>query len=99
MSCPIKPTGNRVVVKPIINDKVTSSGIIIPDTVSKEKPEKGEIVAVGSGKALENGQRLPIDLNVGQIVLFSKYSPTEFEHEKQKYLILDVDDIKAVIEA
>ena len=83
---------------PLDNTSVTAGGIIIPDTVSKEKPEKGEVVAVGPGKLLDNGSRAKVDVEVGKIVLFSKYSPTEVEIKGTKYLILDMDDVKAIVE-
>lgn len=96
--CPIKPIGNRVVVKAQDATQVTKSGIIIPDTVSKEKPQKGEVIAVGSGKMLKDGTMAKMELKAGDIVIFSKYSPTEFKIDDVEYLILDADDIKAVIE-
>jgi chaperonin GroES len=97
MSCPIQPLGSRVVVKAHETTTVTKSGIIIPDTVSKEKPQQGEIIAVGLGKLNDEGKRIPLDLKVGDIVIFSKYSPTEFKIDDIEYLILDYDDVKAVV--
>ena len=69
----LKPLGSRLIIKPIIENEKTKSGIILPDTVDKEKPIKGEVLAIGSGKTLENGQREKIDLKVGDKILFEKY--------------------------
>ncbi len=93
----IKPLSDRVVVKPIETEEVTKSGIVLPDT-AKEKPQKGEVMAVGSGKLLENGQRVPVDLKVGDKVFFSKYAGTEFKLDDQEYLILRESDVLGVIE-
>ncbi len=98
VKCPIKPLGSRVVLKPRDNSKTTASGIIIPDTVSKEKPEQGEVIAVGPGKTLENGQREQLDLKVGDIVLFSKYGPNNFQIDGHEYLVIEYDSVQAVIE-
>lgn len=97
MSCPVIPLGSRVVIKALASNKVTASGIIIPDTVNADKPEKGEVVAVGPGKMLDSGKRADMDLKVGDVVLFSKYSPNEFQIDNEKYLILDSEDIKGKI--
>ena len=94
----IKPLGDRVVVKPIEEEEVTKSGIVLPDT-AKEKPQKGEVLAVGSGKLLENGQRVPIEVKPGDIVYFTKYGGTEIEIDGEEYKILDAErDLLAVIE-
>jgi len=93
----IKPLGDRVVVKPIATEEVTKSGIVLPDT-AKEKPQKGEVMAVGAGKLLENGERVPIDLKVGDKVFFSKYAGTEFKLDEVEYLILRESDVLGVIE-
>lgn len=94
----INPTSNHLVLKPLDEEKTTASGIIIPDTVSKDKPEQAEVLAVGPGKILENGQRQPVEITVGQKVLFKKYSPDEFEIDNQKYLVISEEDVIAVIE-
>jgi chaperonin GroES len=94
----LKPTGDYLILKPLDKESVTASGIIIPETADKERPERGEIIAIGPGKLLENGTRRMIDLKVGQQVVFKKYAPDEIEIDKVKYLIVAVDDVMAVIE-
>lgn len=93
----IRPLGDRVVVKPLPTEEKTKSGIVLPDT-AKEKPQKGEVIAVGQGKLLENGQRVPIDLKKGDKVFFSKYAGNEFKMDDEEYLILREADILGVIE-
>jgi len=93
----IKPLGDRVVVKPIEEEEVTKSGIVLPDT-AKEKPQKGEVLAVGSGKLLENGERVPVEVEVGDIVVFAKYGGTEIELDGEEYVILSERDLLAVVE-
>lgn len=94
----LKPLADRVVVKPLREDETTKSGIVIPDTVEKERPEKGEILEVGPGKILENGDRRPISVNVGDIVLFKKYSPDEFKLNGEDLLLLEESDLIGVLE-
>lgn len=94
----IKPLGDRVVVKAIANEEVTKGGIVLPDT-AKEKPQQGEVVAVGNGALSENGTRLPMEVKVGDKVIYSKYSGTEIKQDGEDYLILNGDrDILAIIE-
>jgi len=93
----IRPLGDRVVVKQVPSEEVTKSGIVLPDT-AKEKPQQGEVVAVGSGRLLDSGQRVAIDLKVGDKILFSKYSGNEVKIEEVEYLILREMDILGVIE-
>jgi len=93
----IKPLGDRVVVKPIEEEEVTKSGIVLPDT-AKEKPQKGEVLAVGSGKLLDNGERVPLEVKEGDIVVFAKYGGTEIELDGEEYVILSERDLLAVIE-
>ncbi len=93
----IKPLGDRVVVKPIEEEEVTKSGIVLPDT-AKEKPQKGEVLAVGAGKLLENGERVPLEVKEGDIVVFAKYGGTEIELDGEEYVILSERDLLAVIE-
>ena len=93
----LKPLGDRLIVEPISADEVTKAGIILPDTVDKEKPERGTVVAVGPGKLLESGARLPMDLKVGDVVVFKKYSPDEIKIDDKEYLILSESDIMAVV--
>jgi chaperonin GroES len=92
----IRPIADRVVVKPAAKEEVTRSGIVIPDT-AKEKPQEGIVIAVGSGRLLDNGDRAPIDVHEGDRVLFAKYGGTEFKLDGEEYLVLKENDILAVI--
>ncbi len=92
----IRPVGDRVVVKPAVKEEVTKSGIVIPDT-AKEKPQEGTVVAVGSGRLLDNGERAALEVREGERVLFAKYSGTEFKLDGEEYLVLKESDILAVI--
>ncbi len=91
----IQPTGDNIVVEPVTEESSTLSGIIIPETASKEKPMKGKVIAVGPGKMMENGTRLEMEVKEGDIVLFSKYGPTEVKVEGKEVLILSSSDIYA----
>ncbi|WP_456409573.1 co-chaperone GroES [Oceanithermus sp.] len=93
----IKPLADRVVVEPIEEEVTTKGGIVLPDT-AKEKPQKGKVIAVGSGKLLENGERVPLEVKEGDIVVFAKYGGTEIEIEGNEYVILSERDLLAVIE-
>ena len=93
----IKPIHTNVVVKPISQDEITKSGIVIPDTVDKERPEKGEVVAVGEGKLLDNGQRAPMSVKIGDVIMFKKYSPDELKIDEEEYLVISEGDILAII--
>lgn len=93
----IKPLGDRVVIKALEKEEKTISGIVLPDT-AKEKPQKGTVVAVGTGKVLDNGQRVSLEVKEGQEVIFSKYAGTEIKIDGQDYLILSERDILAVVE-
>lgn len=93
----IRPLGDRVVVKALPSEEVTKSGIVIPDT-AKEKPQEAEIIAVGPGRMLDNGQRQAIDVKVGEKVLYSKYAGNEVKIDGEEYLILRDMDILAVVE-
>jgi len=93
-----KPLSNHVFLKPLEEEKVTKSGIVIPDTADREKPMTAEVVAVGPGKFDEDGKRIPMSVKVGSTVLFKKYGPDEVELEGVKYLVGDEDDILAIIE-
>lgn len=94
----IIPLHDHVVVKPLELSEITAAGIVLPDTVDKEKPEKGEVIAVGPGKLLENGSRAMMSVTVGDKILFKKYSPDEIKVEKEEYLILSEGDILAKFE-
>lgn len=93
-----KPLSNHVFLEPIEQDKTTKSGIVIPDTADKEKPMQGKVLAIGPGKSNEKGERIPMSVKVGDVVLFKKYGPDEIEIEGKKYLVGDEDDILAIIE-
>jgi len=93
----IRPLGDRVVVKPLPMEERTKGGIVLPDT-AKEKPQKGEVVAVGPGRLLDNGQRVAIDLKVGDKVFYSKYAGNEVKIDDEEYLILREGDILGVLE-
>lgn len=93
----IKPLGDRVVIKQLASEEMTAGGLYIPDS-AKEKPQEGEIMAVGPGKLLENGSYAPMPVKVGDIVLFAKYAGTELKHEGQSYIILNAErDILAIM--
>lgn len=94
----LKPLNDHVIVKPMTENEKTASGIFLPDTVSKEKPEKGKVIAVGPGKTLDNGMRLPLSVKQGDTVLFTKYSPNEIKVDNEDYLVLSENDILAIIE-
>ncbi len=91
----IKPLADRVVVKAITQEEKTKGGIVLPDT-AKEKPIEGEVIAVGSGRILENGSKVAPELKVGDRVIFSKYSGTEVKIDGDEYLILRESDVLAV---
>jgi chaperonin GroES len=93
----VKPLQDRVVVKRIEEEEKTKGGIIIPDA-AKEKPQQGRVIAIGDGKVLENGQRSPLSLKVGDKILFGKYSGTEIKIDGEEHLIMREDDVLAVIE-
>jgi chaperonin GroES len=92
----LRPLGDRVVVKPVDREEKTKSGILLPDT-AKEKPQEGEVVAIGPGRIDDNGNRVPLDVAVGDKVIYSKYGGTEVKYSGQEYLILSARDILAVV--
>ncbi|MDK2822696.1 MAG: chaperonin GroES [Clostridia bacterium] len=92
----IKPLGDRVVVKALAQEEKTKSGIVLPDT-AKEKPQQGEVLAVGTGRTLENGQKSAMEVKVGDKVIFSKYAGTEIKLDGEEVLILGERDILAII--
>ncbi|MGO1976877.1 co-chaperone GroES [Brachybacterium tyrofermentans] len=97
MSVSIKPLEDRVVVKPLEAEQTTASGLVIPDT-AKEKPQEGEVVAIGAGRFDDKGQRVPMDVKVGDKVVFSKYGGTELKYGTDEFLVLGARDILAIIE-
>ena len=92
----IKPLGDRVVIRVLEQEEKTASGIFLPDT-AEEKPSQGEVVAVGSGKLQDNGTRTPLEVSVGDKIIFSKYAGTEVKYEGVDYLIVSERDILATI--
>jgi len=94
----ITPLGDRLVIRPKAREEVTKSGIVLPDT-AKEKPQEGEIIAVGPGMLDDKGKRVAMDVKVGDSVLYAKYAGTEFKLEGEELLILRQSDVLAVVEA
>ena len=93
----LKPLEDRIVVEPLEAEQVTASGLVIPDT-AKEKPQEGKVIAVGPGRVDDKGTRVPVDVKVGDVVLYSKYGGTEVKYSGQEYLVLSARDVLAVIE-
>ena len=97
MSLNLKPLGDRLVVKPLEEEEVTPSGIVLPET-AKEKPQKGEVLAGGPGARDDDGKRIEMDVSVGDKVLFAKYGGTEIKIDTEKLLILRESDILAILD-
>ena len=97
MSINFKPLGSRVVVEPIEQEEITAGGIVLPET-AKEKPQKGTVLSVGPGDRDDEGKRIPMDVKVGDTVLFAKYSGTEIKVDGKKLLILRESDLLAIVE-
>jgi chaperonin GroES len=93
----IKPLGDKVVVKAALREEMTKSGIVLPETGDKDRPEKGTVVAVGPGKVRSNGERAPMNVAVGDTVLFRKYSPDEFKLDGEDVLVMSESDIIGII--
>ena len=93
----LKPLADRIVVKPLEQEERTPGGIILPET-AKEKPQEGEVLAVGPGRMGEDNKRIPMEVKVGDIVLFAKYAGTEVKIRDEKYLILKESDVLAIVE-
>ena len=96
VSVNIKPLEDRIVVKPLEAEQTTASGLVIPDT-AKEKPQEGEVLAIGPGRIDDNGNRVPLDVAVGDKVIYSKYGGTEVKYAGDEYLILSARDVLAVV--
>ncbi len=92
----IKPLGDRIVIELVESEEKTASGIVLPDS-AKEKPQEGKVVAVGSGRVLESGERVALEVAVGDRIIFSKYGGTEVKYQGTEYLILRESDILAVV--
>ncbi|MCZ3390093.1 MAG: co-chaperone GroES [Actinomycetia bacterium] len=98
MSVSIKPLEDRILVQALDADQTTASGLVIPDT-AKEKPQEGKVLAVGPGRFDEDGEkRIPLDISVGDVVVYSKYGGTEVKYDGQEYLILSARDVLAIVE-
>jgi len=97
MSDKIKPLGDRVLIKALEREEKTKSGIVLPDT-AKEKPQEGRVIAVGTGKMLDNGTKVAVEVQVGQKVIFSKYAGTEVKIDGEEMMILNERDVLAIVE-
>jgi len=96
MSMTLKPLGNRVVVEPVEQEEMTAGGIVLPET-AKEKPQKGTVLSVGPGERNDKGERVPLDVSEGEVVLFAKYAGTEMKVDGKKLLILRDSDLLAIV--
>ena len=97
MSISIKPLEDRIVIRQVEAEQTTASGLVIPDT-AKEKPQEGEVIDVGPGRVDDNGNRIPVDVKVGDVVIYSRYGGTEVKYEGQEFQILSSRDVLAVVE-
>ncbi len=97
MAINLKPLGSRVVIEPVEQEEITAGGIVLPET-AKEKPQKGVVLSIGPGDRDEDGKRIPMDVKVGDTVLFAKYAGTEIKIESKKLLILRESDLLAIVE-
>ena len=95
MSISIKPLEDRIVIRQVEAEQTTASGLVIPDT-AKEKPQEGEVIAVGPGRVDDNGNRIPVDVKVGDVVIYSRYGGTEVKYDGQEFQILSSRDVLAV---
>lgn len=96
MTISMRPLGSRLVIEPIEQEEVTAGGIVLPET-AKEKPQKGTVLATGPGDRGDEGKRIPLDVQVGDLVLFAKYSGTEIKYEGKKLLIMRESDVLAIL--
>ena len=97
MSISIKPLDDRIVIRQVEAEQTTASGLVIPDT-AKEKPQEGEVIAVGPGRVDDSGNRIPVDVKVGDVVIYSRYGGTEVKYDGQEFQILSSRDVLAVVE-
>ena len=97
MSISIKPLEDRIVIRQVEAEQTTASGLVIPDT-AKEKPQEGEVIAVGPGRVDDDGNRIPVDVKVGDVVIYSRYGGTEVKYDGQEFQILSSRDVLAVVE-
>jgi chaperonin GroES len=93
----LKPLGDRIIIELVELEEKTASGIVLPDT-AKEKPQEGKVIAVGTGRVLDNGEHVALEVSVGDSIIFSKYAGTEVKYEGNEYLIVRENDILAIIE-
>ena len=93
----IKPIGDHIVVKTIKEEEVTASGIVLPDTMDKEKKAQGEVISIGPGKLLENGQRAQMEVKIGEVILYKKWGGDEVKVDGQEYKIITQEDVLAVL--
>lgn len=94
----LKPLYDNIIVKQLKEEEITKSGIVLPDTINKEKPQQGEVIAVGPGKKDNNGNIIGMSVKVGDKVLFSRYSPNEVKIDNEEYLVMKEGDVLAIIE-
>jgi len=94
----IKPLSDHILIEPLKKEEKTKSGILLPETVEKERPEQGKVIAVGPGRLLDSGKIQPVAVKPGQRVLFTKYGPNEIKIDEKEYLIAREEDILAIIE-
>ena len=94
----LKPLHDNIIVKQLKEEEVTKSGIVLPDTLNKEKPQQGEIIAVGPGKKDDEGKMIEMSVKIGDKILFSKYSPNEVKIDNEEYLVMRESDVLAIIE-
>ena len=94
----IKPLSDHILLEPLKQEEKTKSGILLPESVEKEKPEQGKVIAVGPGKKTEDGKVIPLEVKAGDVVLFKKYGPDEIKVEDKEYLIASEEDILAIVE-
>ena len=92
----LRPLGDRIVIELVESEEKTASGIVLPDT-AKEKPQEGKVIAVGTGRVLDNGERVALEVSVGDSIIFSKYAGTEVKYDGNEYLIVRENDILAII--
>ncbi len=92
----IRPLGDRIVIRPSVREETTKSGIVLPDT-AREKPQEGEIIAVGTGRILDSGERQPLEVKVGDRAMYAKYAGTEVKLDGEEYLILRESDVLALV--
>ena len=93
----LKPLGGKALIKPVKEEKMTKSGIVLPDTVEKDELEQGDVIAVGEGKMLENGTRVPLTVKVGERVILKKYGPDKVKIEGEEFMIANEDDLVGIV--